>query len=87
MPAATAVANGTAPNGHPGGVKSSAVKSRGALKRLKAKAKAKRNASEAPTETPSEAEHSDAEVSYGMDEKLTAVHNIDSINDDGRVVP
>ncbi len=57
MPA-PAVANGAAPNGHAGGVKSSAAKSRGALKRLKAKQK--RAASEAPSETPSAT--SDAEV-------------------------
>ncbi|KLT45790.1 DUF382-domain-containing protein [Cutaneotrichosporon oleaginosum] len=59
MPAPT-VANGVAPNGHgrTGGVKSSAAKSRGALKRLKAKQK--RAASETPSETPSA---SDAESS------------------------
>ncbi|BEI86931.1 hypothetical protein CcaverHIS002_0702770 [Cutaneotrichosporon cavernicola] len=48
---APAVANGAAPNGHAGGVKSSAAKSRGALKRLKAKQK--RAASEAPSESSS----------------------------------
>lgn len=59
MPAA---ANGhTAVNGHAGGVKSSAVKSRGALKRLKAKAKAARASTEPPSDV--ESAHSDAEVS------------------------
>lgn len=62
MPAATASlpnGNGPSTNGHhEAKVKSSAVKSRGALKRLKAKAKAARagTESEAETDTQSEVE-------------------------------
>jgi splicing factor 3B subunit 2 len=61
MPAATATlpnGNGTVVNGHADAKKSSA-KSRGALKRLKAKAKAARAGTESEAETDKE---SDAEV-------------------------
>jgi hypothetical protein len=63
MPAATATlpdGNGTAVNGHADAKKSSA-KSRGALKRLKAKAKAARAGTESEAETDKE---SDTEVCY-----------------------
>lgn len=66
MSAAVAV-NGHGPitNGHAEKtLKSSAVKSRGALKRLKAKAKAERAASETPSESATE---SDTEVSSAQD--------------------
>lgn len=71
MAGSAASANGTAPNGHANGdsstkVKSSSAKSRGALKRLKAKQKGKNGGtSVSGTESASEAGgESDVEVSY-----------------------
>lgn len=59
MPTAVAVNGGA--NGHTG----AKAKSRGALKRMKAKAK--RAASETPSEAKSEVVESDNEVCHGLD--------------------
>ncbi|WWD19569.1 hypothetical protein CI109_104030 [Kwoniella shandongensis] len=88
MPAPVAVTNGNANghvvNGH-GPVKSSAAKSRGALKRLKAKAKGKsgggksgtETASEPPTDTESEAESTASYSTAATSESIASTFALD----------
>jgi len=94
MPAATAAlpnGNGTAVNGH-GDAKKSAAKSRGALKRLKAKAKAARAGTESEAETDKESDTevcsadtmADASSLLGLVGRIVRIRSFDYRFDDSR---